>query len=103
METQLLLELRGQEALREGGLFPRPQSSADCRGWWTEHDWIPHLVVWQEDRWRAGTVQDVPAAHFPHATPNVWTVFPQNLKSCTKRHTGQVRMLDRDDGGGLLD
>lgn len=38
-----------------------------------------HLGVCDEDGWWAGSVQDFPAADFPHATPDVWIVPAQDL------------------------
>lgn len=40
-----------------------------------------HLGVCDEDRWWAGSVQDFTAADFPDATPDVWIVPAQNLRT----------------------
>lgn len=53
-----------------------------CRARWittAQFNWPSHLIVWQEDGWRAGSVEDLSAANSPHATSDVWTVLTQDL------------------------
>lgn len=80
-----------QEAFREGNNLvshnevyysKTAECTNVCRGRWittAQFNWPSHLIVWQEERWRAGSVEDLSAANFPHATSNVWTVLTQDL------------------------